>query len=474
MSLSAEHPEYSSVKRFWEQVLDCIQGEHAVKARTTRYLPYTIPQTIDGAGGGSTDSIGDQSYENYIRRAIFHDITSDTVDISLGVMHLKQATFELGPLEFLREEATNNMETILKLLFRINLNQLSSGRCGLLADISVTPSFENNPYFVLYEAPYIINWDDGRFVIFKENYLQENNFNWSEKTRYRVIWFDEEGYRMGVFENGQFFTEGLNIIPNIRGRRPEELPFTFINSLDTLSMPDLPPLLNLSNVDLAIYRNEADYQLNLHMQSQSTAVLADEDSPEEDDETLRLGAGHLIRISEKGKFTYTGPDGDGIKNQREGIQDLLRRGETIAGNLLANDSSQAESGEALRIRVGSKTTRLRPIAENGAEGLTQALRKMALWNGASESSLTEIEVIPNTDYIADTLDAEMLNKLLDAKSKGAPITNEDIVRYMQEKSFTEDTYEEILAKLQAENAENTENEDNTEENEENEENTLNS
>ncbi len=423
---------------------------------------------------------GYQAYVAYKRRAVVPDLMKDAVEAMIGVMHHKPPVIELPEsMEPLREFATLRNESLEMLLRRINEEQLVTGRCGLLADIPMTPSqptgnvkaaamtttLSDLPYIALYEAEDIINWDEGRrdgievenlnFVSLDETeFERDNEFEWEEQKKYRVLILGEvdenepQGmgtYRVGVFrENDVTFNEEVLIEPSYRGNRLNMIPFVFVNSCDIVATPDVPPLLGISNLVLTIYRGEADYRQNLFMQGQDTLVTI---GLGEQDEQLRVGAGGRIDLPTGGDAKFIGVSNHGISEQREALENDYNRAMQKGGQLLDSTSRERESGDALKIRVAARTATLNRLALTGAFGLEQILKKIAVWIGADPE---QVSVQPNLDFVDDQFKPDDLVKLISAKNLGAPIALETVHRWLQNQDMTDLEFEEEVAKIEEE------------------------
>jgi len=285
--LTSVHPEASAAKPDWTLMRDAYKGERQVKSKNTIYLPMTSAQIIDG-GLNSIESVGFKAYDAYKKRARFPNFTREAIQQALGMMHSQPPEIKLPKA---MEGITSRMgEPLSVLLQKINTEQLLTGRVGLMADMPENPSpGEDMPYLATYIPERITNWDDGRveqivpqrlnLVILNESEFERgSDFSWQEKQKYRVLVMGDlldnetEGlYQQGVFEDGHFVESEL-IAPSWRGRTLNKIPFVFINSCDITPDVDDPPLLDLGNMCMTIYRADADYRQNLFMQGQDTFV----------------------------------------------------------------------------------------------------------------------------------------------------------------------------------------------------------
>jgi hypothetical protein len=170
--------------------------------------------------------------------------------------------------------------------------------------------------------------------------------------------------------------------------------------------------------------------------------------PDEDD--IRAGAGAHISVPIGGDAKYIGTDSKGLKEMRESLQNDRKEAGEAGGQLLDTRQGQAESGEALKIRVGARTASLNQIAMTGAEGLQTILRMIATWVGANPD---EVVVTANMDFADASVEGRTLVDWMTAKALGLPWSKESIHRKLQEKDFTEMDYDEEIAAIEAEGPE---------------------
>ncbi len=456
--ISQTHPHFFQRKVDWETMRDTYEGERAVKARGTVYLPATSGMIADGQGTNA-DSIGEKMYQAYKTRSVFPDNVANGVEALLGILHRKPPKIQLPPqMEEFEKSATTDGESLLLLLRKINEAQLVSGRVGLLADLPSIPQAKPRPYIAAYNALNIINWDDGRIddpveqtlnlVVLDESEQVRVGFTWKREERFRVLYLGElnENEISGVYHQ-QIFKEnkeeGGEITPTIRGKQLKEIPFVFINSKDMVVTPDKPPLLGLADLVLAIYRGEADLRQALFNQGQDTLVI----TGGEEDKTYRLGAGAAIVVPLGGDAKMIGVDSTGLSEMRHVLENDKKMAALKGAQLIDTTSRQRESGDALRIRVAAQTATLTQIAFTGAEGLKRILQVIARWMGADPDAVI---IEPNTDFSSDEMSGKELIELQTAKSLGAPISDRSIHDLMKRRGLTQRTLEEELDLIEAE------------------------
>lgn len=447
MNPTAVHPQYSVFQADWDTMTDCYRGERAIKERGKTYLPATPGQQADGM---EVNQKGWLAYQAYKMRARFPDFVSLAVEALLGVMHRKPAEIKLPKkMEPLLEKATIRGESLQMLLRRVNTSQLVTGRVGLLADVPDGAPADILPYIATYEARSILNWDDQLkaelllVVLDESQFVRKDMFEWEQVRQERVLALQDGVVQMGLFQEN--FDPAAMITPSIAGRTLERLPFVIVNSKDIVPDPDDPPLLGLAQLALACYRGEADYRQTLFMQGQDTLVIIGGS-----DDEVRAGAGAHITVGQGGDAKYIGVTSEGLSEMRLSIENDHKQADRISGQLIAASDGQAESGDALRIRVSARTSSLNQIALAGAEGLKTLLRTMAEWVGANPD---EIEVTPNLDFADEQLDGPTLVSFMTAKNLGAPWSKKSIHNQMRKRELTTMTYEEEMDEIEQESPE---------------------
>ena len=470
MSLKTLHPEYAYFLPTWIAMRDYYEGESAVKAKGELYLPPTSGMVIDGM---LPNQIGYEIYKAYKDRAVFPDYIKEGVEALIGLIHQHDAKIELPPrMEYLRKKATINGESLLMLLRKMNEEQLITGRLGLLVDLPSNPDPANpEPFISMYAAESITNWDDGtsevgsnelNLVVLNESAFVRDVFNWIFKEKYRVLQLgkltsNEEvaTYSQGVFEETEY-SENLMISPTLRGKTLNKVPFTFVNSKDLVSQPDNPPLKGLGQTCLTIYRGEADYRQNLHMQGQDTLVTVGgirnpSAIPGQNEDAVRVGAGSRLDVEMGGDAKFIGVSSTGLAEQRNAIENDRKRAEFKAGQLIGNQSLKNESGNAMIARLAAQTANLNQIALSSGEGLETSLKHIAVWLGEDPE---KVKVIPNTEFTNAASNAQELVYLMTARSMGAPLSYQSIHSNMKDKGYTMMDFEDEFSLVKQEGANN--------------------
>lgn len=467
MAFTNVHPRYTEFLGDWRQCRDCYRGERVIKSRGAEYLHPTASMWEDGYPNHG--SRGTRDYARYLARAVFPAHMSKAIRTFLGMLWHKPPKLVMpSGLEYLREKATRRGETLDQLYRRIHEELLTTSRLGLLIDLPVNAGPSAEPYLALYEAESILNWDEGEIdqvgqdslnliVLDETDYVRNDVFSYEKVERYRVLLLgdplENEAvglYQSAVIESETSFNASMLEAPTWRGKTLDFIPFTFINSADLSPEPTEPFLLNLSSLDLAIYRGQADYRQSLHMQGQDTLVLTGvpDQAENEDEKPIRTGAGAVIRLTNPAADAkYIGVDGTGLEDQRKALENDTRAAEVAAAQLTDTRTNERESGDAMGKRMAGQTVTLVTIAHTAALGLQNALRQIATWKGIDPSA---VEVTPNLEFGALNIDAAGLVQLMALKNAGGPITDRMLYEAIRKAGFSDEEYEDVIAELDSE------------------------
>lgn len=284
--------EVTNASHRWDIVEDCLGGDKAVKSKGRKYLPMPNP------GDQSAENIA--QYANYKDRAVFYNVTRRTVDGWNGQV------FSREPICVLPEDSTGDdmwydidgKGASLDQQAKLALGSVMAyGRGGLLVDyphvsgpITMSEMKENyiRPTIHFYGPKSIINWRTRKvggvyipeLIVLKESspVVSSDGFSVSRKDQCRVLRLTAD--MKYVIEVWQQDDEGLwQRIQNYVMMGPNKKPVNRIlffplginsNSFDV----DLSPTYDLAVLNIAHYRNSADYEDSCFMVGQPTPVVA--------------------------------------------------------------------------------------------------------------------------------------------------------------------------------------------------------
>jgi hypothetical protein len=465
-ALSNKNPYYVQREIDWVMARDSYGGERYIKEKSEEYLPATNAMVADGM---DFNQIGWNAYQAYRARAVYPEIVRPSLMSMLGVMHRKPPTINLpAKLEPLRDRATFNGESLNWLLQKINEQQMLMARIGLMLDVADGAKVTAMPYIVTYNAEAIINWDSSKVgddkglrqlqlvVLNETDFERTAGLAWRQMMRYRVLamagdvrvsWPDikagDNEYVVGDVRHSQDIHGGDFWAPQLGGRTLNAIPFVFCGPRDLVPEPDIPVVMPLARIALAIYRTEADYRQALYMQGQDTLVVVGQQADANAGKT-RVGAFGSIDLPIGGSASYIGAQSSGISDLCTAIENDHKRASQLGAQLLTERGNEAEAAGALGIRVASRTATLTTVANAGAGALQQILRHAAVWVGANPD---EVSVIPNLDFAENVANAQDSVYLVTAKNQGMVYSKRSLHGWLARNNFTEITYEEELKEV---------------------------
>ena len=271
----------------YQRIADAIEGEHAIKYRKCKYLP--LPSECENDKDGR--------YKAYLTRAVYYNVCQPTRDALVGQLFLKAPVIDLPEgLEFLVEDVDGDGSTFDQLARKAANYVLPFGRGGFLTDFPETKgevtkgeieSGEVRPIIRFFEPWAIRNWKVEKvgtikkltMLVLDEQYedsLNEDEFQVECTIRhrvYRLVKSSEGVYccSVQIYNSSGESVEKYDIC-GADGLPLDGIPFDVVGSLNNDMEVDEPPFTNLANLNIAHYRNSADYEESAYLVGQPTPV----------------------------------------------------------------------------------------------------------------------------------------------------------------------------------------------------------
>jgi Domain of unknown function (DUF4055) len=308
--------ELVELEHQYELIEDVLAGERQVKHRRQKYLP--IPNEEDNSEANKA------RYAAYLKRAVFYNVTARTLNGLSGEVFVRDPIVEIpSGLDILKDDATGSGVNLTQLSKQAVDFVLGFGRCGLLSDypstngaLSLTQMQAENirPTIYIYKPKECINWRTiirgGRellsLVVLAEQYVvSDDGFEAKHDQQFRVLRLIEaSGDQAGLAAIGEETAAETMIVPpqsqliyqvevwqkridgfamaigypqfptDASGAYLSEIPFTFIGARNNDANPDNPPLYDLAALNIAHYRNSADYEESCFLVGQPTPFFA--------------------------------------------------------------------------------------------------------------------------------------------------------------------------------------------------------
>lgn len=284
--VTTKHADYQCAQPKWKKCEDAAAGEDAVKAAKEAYLPRPNPTE------NSLENL--ERYKHYVQRAVYYNATGRTLQGLLGLAFTEPATVDLPPaMAYAEDDISGSGLPLLQHAQGALAEILKTGRCGLLVDyppvdaqvsLADKAAGDVRPTVTFYPASAIVNWRTERragktilsMVVLQETYETANGFASTQKTQYRVLRLDGGYYSVELYQQTQAATNGAiewTLVDLYAPKRGDgnawtEIPFQFIGAQNNDWNVDPAPLYDIATVNIAHYRNSADYEDSVYVVGQ--------------------------------------------------------------------------------------------------------------------------------------------------------------------------------------------------------------
>ncbi len=428
MTVKTTHADYDEMSPLWERCSDVAAGTHALRAKTTQYLPMLTGETA-------------ASYEKRLNRTVLFNATWRTIVGFLGLLFRKPAVITVPPaVEPLMDDVTLTGVSLRLFAAEISEELLIMGRVGIWVNypevdvaVATLADVQNaglQPSMTVYGAESIINWRSMRrnnamqlsLVVLKEDHrVSENEFKDAIVARYRVLDLASEEsqpgslmYRIRVFEirrndrgeETDVLVEGP-YFPMMNGRLLDYIPFYFISPDDTTPDVDVPPFIDLVDVNLAHYQVTADYEHGCHWSGIPTVVITGHEI--EQGGTITVGAGAALILPSPAANAQMLEVGTGGFTALEKNLDRKEAQMVVLGaRLLEVQKPGIEAAETALIHRSGEQSILASMAQTISTGISRALQTFVDWAGVQG----EASFVLNRDFFHTPMAPEMVNSLV--------------------------------------------------------------
>tara|TARA_R110000796_G_scaffold64465_2_gene149416 strand:+ start:14200 stop:15741 length:1542 start_codon:yes stop_codon:yes gene_type:complete len=459
MPVSDANKTYQKNIYKWELVRNCCEGSTAVKSvRNEAQYTESSLETATGTLYLPAPNPSDESkenrlrYQSYKQRANYVNFTGHTKDALIGMICRQEPKVEvpsvLLPMTYNTDGMGNSIYTVIK---RSLDEILQTAREGLLVDYPSISAGLNarqtegiNPTIKNYCAESVINWktktingqETLHMVVLKEEVaIPQDEFTDNNETQYRVLMLTEEGfYAQRMYnENGELLIideeNGLSeIYPRqANGQLFNFIPFVFLGATNNDPEIDKSPLYDLAEVNIAHYRNSADYEESCFMVGQPTPVMAGLTQQWVDDVlhgSVMLGSRAFVALPAGGSATLL----QASPNQMplEGMVTKEKQMIQIGAKIIT-DGGGVETAEAARIRFSGQNSKLATIVNNVEQAYIQCLEWSLLFLTGSEE---EIDISLNKEFYEKGADPQMIMAQIQMLDRSV-ISMSDVRNYLR-------------------------------------------
>lgn len=466
MSIETPRKEYAEALPEWEKI-DRVR-KHKDLAQYLRTLTTTHVWQ-DREGNTSHGIVEDEIRQNeYAKNAVFYNITAYTIRGLLGTMFRKAPVFDpAGRLKYLLENCDGKGNGINQQARSLGAEVIANGRAGLWVNYpktegEVSVADEGRLFATIHRLcpQQIINWStmsDGAkvklsLVVFTFQHEEMVDYELTCETRIKELALDEDGkyycqeWRKveGEGDKREWIREGEPVVPTDKDGTPfDEIPFTFVGSENNDHEIDEPPMMDMVAINIAHYRNSADFEDSVFYagQSQPYMVGVDETTYEMiQKHGIRVGSRVMMPVPEGGAFGFATPDANPVV--RQAMIDKVEQMIGIGARFVTPGGGAKTAYEAESDREVSHSL-LSTITENVANAYSRALTWVGRFMGADAP-----EYILDSDFSDVGATPQLLAAWVKSYLDGA-VPQADYIEWMQRQGYfdPERDPEDIAAEL---------------------------
>lgn len=372
-------------------------------------------------------------FEDYKKRAVFYNATRKTAKTLAGLVFSKYPMVDIpAGIEKLQDDIDGTGVTLVQQARRALIEILLKGRCGLLADfpsnagemtLAELKAANAAPVITLYEAQDIINYrvEQRRLtlVVLRDSYVEsDDGFNAVYGEQLLVLRLTNgiataERYRR---MQSNWVSMGINEITDNTGAPFNVIPFTFVGADNNDADIDDSPLFDLASINVAHYRNSADYEDSVHLVGQPTLFVSGLTDTWGDDDTDPIVMGsrqaHLIPLNATVNLVQAEPNNLVFEAMKHKEEQMVALGAKL---IEANSSTKTatEAGGDLADEASILTT----LANNLSDGYSLAAKWAGRFAGTNPNDDYVINL--NTVYTSTKLNAQEIQVLLQLWQSGA-------------------------------------------------------
>lgn len=393
-------PELREAIKGYLLIRDVLSGEETVKKGKGKYLPFPnksdqSPENID-------------RYNAYLARAVWYPATERTVQGMVGLVFLRDPTYKLpGQLAQLEEDASGDGQTLEQVARLIVTYQICYGRAGVLADYPNTQgqgatqaqveAGDVRPVIRVFDPWAVINWRTemrgsqerlSLVVIFEAFEVEDDGFERKYEAQLRelrmidgkcycTVWQRQGQLNWVAMEGPYTYTDGT-------GAPLDHIPFKFAGAINNNATIDKAPIDGLARLNLAHYRNSADYEESVFLVGQPTPVFSGLTKEWVDDVfkgKVMLGSRSAIPLPPLASAILLQADPNTLAKE---AMDVKERQMVALGAKLVQQAEVQRTATESDIESTAENSLLSSIAKNAKAVMHWALGECALFANAGD------------------------------------------------------------------------------------------
>lgn len=440
-NVSFVRQELSKALALYYTIRDCLAGAPTIKEAKTKYLPMPNPEDT------SKENLA--RYKAYLTRAVFYNVTRRTLAGLLGQIFLRDPVVKVPTtLDPVVKDVDGEGLTIQQQAGRTCAYAIAYSRCGIFVDYPEAPegatveqlaAGDIRPTITVFAPWQIVNWRTIKkgaktvysLVVIAETWVNaDDGFEMKMAGQFRVLRLDPAGnYIQEIWREpqpssydgskplkGNFQVKKTIAMKGPDGNPLDEIPFMFVGSENNDSNVDNPNLYDLADINIAHYRNSADYEEACFVVGQPTPVLVGVT----EDWVNKVLKGVVAFGSRGGIPLPAGADAKLLQaEERTMIKEAMDAKEDqmkALGAKLVQPKDVQKTATESRIDSASESSVLGTIAKNVSAAYLWALEWCGLFAGVGESG---IEFKLNDDFDMSAMTVEQQNAVVANWQKGA-------------------------------------------------------
>tara|TARA_R110000782_G_C14819221_1_gene413877 strand:- start:27232 stop:28647 length:1416 start_codon:yes stop_codon:yes gene_type:complete len=421
-----QREEYKAALPAWNIVDDATSGD------VDGYLPAL----------NKTDTSPENKVRNdeYKEGAVYYNATRRTLQSLVGAAFRKVPTCTAPTgLEYIKDDIDGNGLSIYQQSQTTLSEALKKGRHALLVDYPQTEGDSSRAEMnaggiratvAAYDARSVRNWRTERFgavyrytlvVLFEQaSEPTDDGFGEEAVEQYRVLRLTDGVYTQEVWRKDSKSAWSLYqepwIVKNGAGKAWSEIPFTFVGSSNNDWHVDDSPIYDLASLNIAHYRNSADYEESVHIHGQATMVVNIGEMPADVFEKANPNG---LQVGARGGFVV-GNGGSADLLQMEANTAAKEAMDQKQEQMIAMGARLITAGSAVKTATEAQNENetehsvLSLAVSNVSEAYTQCLEWMLEFMGGAGEVVYEI----NQEFTKPNLDAQTLAALVQLWTTG--------------------------------------------------------
>lgn len=425
MSVDFRRAEYVTALPDWETVADVLDGARVVKERGEHYLPRPNPADV------SNDAT--IRYQQYLARAVFVSFTRRTLDGLLGAAFRRWPTLVTpAGIDYIEMDADGAGVNIYQQSQRVTSRVLGLGRHALLVDFPTTDGIVTRAQFGQFRAQIraidaadVINWRTETIgglqrlslVVIAERVEVADGFGVEEVEQRRVLELVEGRYTVTLWrkgERGDWQIVEQYAPTDAAGSGWDEIPFVFVGSENNDPGIDRAPMLPLADLNLAHYRNSADYEDSVFFVGQVQPFITGLTAEWRDylqTSGLFIGSRAPLLLPEGGTFGMVQASPNMLAKE---AMDAKEQQMIALGARLVEASGAAKTATEASADSAAQHSVLSLVVNNVSDAYTKALEYVGRFQGATG----DFEYTIASDFVEHKLEPQMLTALIQAWQSG--------------------------------------------------------